>query len=171
MSTNLEYREIEIQRKRESRWQTSDAQRVKERQRARARDKIQLRYFLLEEQHENFVAEVRKWEMLAATTVKMSGSEKKLQEQVRHFFIKRLTRNFMEVSRCSRAKQRQKNVPKSARKYKRNVLMPPKHTPWIELIQYGCPIGRKVYSVSVLVPTRSLGPLVSPSGLWPVGAV
>ena len=109
----MEYREIEIQRKRESRWQASDAQRVKELQRARARDKIQLRYFLLEEQHENFVAAVRKWEMLAATTVKMSGSEKKVQEQVRHFFIKRLTRKFMEVSRCSRAKQRQRNVQKS----------------------------------------------------------
>ena len=97
MSTNLEYREIEIQRKRESRWQASDAQRVKERQRARVRDKIQLRYFLVEEQHENFVAAVRKWEMLAATTVKMSGSEKKVQEQVRRFFTKRLTRKFMEV--------------------------------------------------------------------------
>ena len=34
-------------------------------------------HHLLEEQHENFVAAVRKWEMLAATKVKMSGSEKK----------------------------------------------------------------------------------------------
>ena len=34
-------------------------------------------FFLLEERHENFVAAVRKWEMLAATEVKMSGSEKK----------------------------------------------------------------------------------------------
>ena len=31
----------------------------------------------MEERHENFVAAVRKWEMLAATEVKMSGSEKK----------------------------------------------------------------------------------------------
>ena len=37
---------------------------------------------------------------------------KKVQEQVRHFFIKRLTRKFMEVSRCSHAKQRQRNVQK-----------------------------------------------------------
>ena len=42
MSTNLEYRATERQRKRESRWQASEAQRV----------------FLLEEQHENFVAAV-----------------------------------------------------------------------------------------------------------------
>ena len=43
-------------------------------------------FFLLEEQHENFVAVVRKWEMLAATKVKMiSGSEKKSeQKHVRH---------------------------------------------------------------------------------------
>jgi len=31
----------------------------------------------LEEKHENFIAAVRKREMLAATMVKMSGSEKK----------------------------------------------------------------------------------------------
>ena len=38
-------------------------------------------FFLLEEQHENFVAVVRKWEMLAATKVKMiSGSEKKVNK-------------------------------------------------------------------------------------------
>ena len=35
---------------------------------------------------------------------------KKKQKQVRHFFIKRLTRKFMEVSRCICAKQRQRNV-------------------------------------------------------------
>ena len=50
--------------------------------------------------------------MLAATTVKMSGSEKKVQEQVRRFFTKRLTRKFMEVSHCSRAKQWQRSVQK-----------------------------------------------------------
>ena len=38
-------------------------------------------FFLLEEQDENFVAVVRKWEMLAATKVKMiSGSEKKVNK-------------------------------------------------------------------------------------------
>ena len=76
MSTNSEYRERERQRKRESRRQTSEAQREKERQRTRARDKKQRRHFLLGEQHENFVAPVRKWEMVAPTKVKISGSEK-----------------------------------------------------------------------------------------------
>ena len=54
MSKNLEYRE------RESRRQASKAQREKERQRARARDKKQRIQFLLQEDHENFVAAVRK---------------------------------------------------------------------------------------------------------------
>ena len=59
MSTNLEYRET--QRKRESRRQASEAQRDKERQRARARDKkTEGDIFLLVEQHENFLAAVRK---------------------------------------------------------------------------------------------------------------
>ena len=52
MSTNLEYRARERQRKRESRRQASEAQREKGRQRSRARDKKQRRHCLLEEQHE-----------------------------------------------------------------------------------------------------------------------
>ena len=56
MSTNLEYRVGEIQRKRESRRQASEAQREKGRQRSGARGKKQRRHFLMEEQHENFVA-------------------------------------------------------------------------------------------------------------------
>ena len=63
MSTNLEYRSGERQRKRESRRRASEAQRGKGRQRSRARDEKQRRHFLLEEQHENFVAAVTKWEM------------------------------------------------------------------------------------------------------------
>ena len=40
---------------------------------------------------------------------KMSGSEKKSErEHVRHF----LHKNFLDVSRCGRAKQRQRNVQK-----------------------------------------------------------
>ena len=58
MSTNLEYRAGERQRKRESRRQASEAQRGKGRQRSRARDKKQ-DIFLLKEQNENFVAAVR----------------------------------------------------------------------------------------------------------------
>ena len=67
----------ERQRKRESRRQASETEREKRRQRARSRDKNQRRHFLLEEKHKNLVAAVRKWEMLAATNVKKSGSEKK----------------------------------------------------------------------------------------------
>ena len=67
MSTNLEYRAGERQKKRESRRQASEDQREKGRQRSRARDKKQRGHFLLEEQHENFVVAVTKWEMLAAT--------------------------------------------------------------------------------------------------------
>ena len=48
MSTNLEYRARETQRKRESRRQTSEAQ----------REKNKGDIFLLEEQHENVVAAV-----------------------------------------------------------------------------------------------------------------
>ena len=61
MSTNLEYRARETQRKRESKRQASEAQREKGRQRFRARDKNKGGiFFLLEEQHENFVAAVTK---------------------------------------------------------------------------------------------------------------
>ena len=60
MSTNLEYRERERQRKRESGRLVSEAQREKERQGASATDKKLRRHFLLEEKHENFVAAVRK---------------------------------------------------------------------------------------------------------------
>ena len=63
MSIKVEYRAGERQRKRESRRQASEAQRGKGRQRSRARDEKQRRHFLLEEQHENFVAAVTKWEM------------------------------------------------------------------------------------------------------------
>ena len=49
---------------------------VDNRERARASDWKQRRKISLEEKHENFMAEVRKWEMLEASKVKMSGSEK-----------------------------------------------------------------------------------------------
>ena len=47
--------------------------------------------------------------------VKISGSEKKSErEHVTRFPPKkRVTKKFLDVSRCSRAKQRQQNVPKS----------------------------------------------------------
>ena len=60
MSTNLEYRARETQRKRESRRQASEVQREKGRQRSRVREKNKGDIFLLQEQHDNFVAAVRK---------------------------------------------------------------------------------------------------------------
>ena len=72
MSTNLEYRAGERQRKRkrESRRQAA-GQRSSTRERAtEVLSETGLKTeetFLLEEQHENFVAAATKWEMLAAT--------------------------------------------------------------------------------------------------------
>ena len=50
--------------------------------------------------------------MLAATKVKICGSERKKNEQDMYDIssIKRVTRVFLEVSRCIRAKQSQRNV-------------------------------------------------------------
>ena len=49
--------------------------------------------------------------MLAATRVKMSDSEKRVNKNTSDIpTIKRITRKFLEVSRNSRAKQRQRNV-------------------------------------------------------------
>ena len=69
------------------------------------------------EKHEHFNVAMRKWEMLAATKVKTSGSKKKnAQEHMQYFLscssIKSVTRNF-KVSRYSRstAKKCTKNLP------------------------------------------------------------
>ena len=52
--------------------------------------------------------------MLAATRVKMSGSKKKKNRNTYNISsIKHVTRKFLKVSRCSRAKQRQRNGKKS----------------------------------------------------------
>ena len=51
--------------------------------------------------------------MLAAIEVKMSGGEKRVNKNTFDISsIKRVTRKFLEVSRCSRAKQWQRNVQK-----------------------------------------------------------
>ena len=50
---------------------------VENRERAKGRNTQQLRPISLEEKHQNFTAAVRKWEMLAATKVKMCGNQKK----------------------------------------------------------------------------------------------
>ena len=71
------------QRKRESRLRASEAQRDKGRQRSRARDKKKKwRNFFLEEQHQNFVAAVTRWEMLAATN-KMQGENERQWKKVK----------------------------------------------------------------------------------------
>ena len=45
--------------------------------------------------------------------VRITGSEKKVNENTYDISsIKRVTKKFLEVSRCSRAKQRQRNVQK-----------------------------------------------------------
>ena len=45
--------------------------------------------------------------------VKITGSEKEVKEHTDDISsIKRVTKKFLEVSRCSRAKQRQRNVQK-----------------------------------------------------------
>ena len=73
-----------------------------------------IRSCLLEEQHENFLAAVRKWEILAATKVKISEWKNVHNNRYDISSIKRVTRTFLKVSRCGRAKieQRQRNVPK-----------------------------------------------------------
>ena len=92
MSTNLEYRARETQRKRESRRQASEAQRAKGRQRSRARDKKQRRYF--------FVTAVTKWEILAATNArwKWAGVKKVNKKRYDISSVKRVTKKFLEVS-------------------------------------------------------------------------
>ena len=60
VSTNLEYRAGERQRKRESRRQASEVQRERGRQSLERGIKNKGDIFLLEEQHENFVAAVTK---------------------------------------------------------------------------------------------------------------
>ena len=73
----------------------------------------------MEEQHEQFkqfVAAVRKWEIRAAMKVKMRGSEKRKVNKNTYDIssIKRVTRKFLEVSRCGRAKQWQKKCTKKS---------------------------------------------------------
>ena len=48
---------------------------VNNRERAKESDQKQRRQISLEEKQKNFIAAVRKWEMLAASKVKMSGSK------------------------------------------------------------------------------------------------
>ena len=88
---------------------------VENRARARERNKEQRRPISLEEKHEYFITVVRKSELLAATKVKISSSEKKKVNRNTYNIssIKSVTRKFLEKSRCSGSKQRQRNAQKS----------------------------------------------------------
>ena len=72
---------------------------------------------MLEEQHENLVAAVTKWEMLAATNQMQGENERQWKKVNENMYdissIKSVTKKFLVVSRCCRAKQRQRNVQKS----------------------------------------------------------
>ena len=83
MSTNLEYRAGERQRKRESRRHASEAQREKGRQRSRARDKQQRRHFFGTRTTSHFCSCSEKIRNASGhqCKVKMSGSEKKVNEK------------------------------------------------------------------------------------------
>ena len=87
MPTNLEYRARERQRKRESRWQASEAQRVKGRQRSRARDKKtkETIFFFVG----NFVAVVTN-ACGHQCKVKLSGIEK-VNEKTYDVFLQKLS--------------------------------------------------------------------------------
>ena len=72
-----------------------------------------IKSYLLEEQHEKFLAAVRKWEILAATKMKMGEWKKVNNNKYDISSVKIVTRKFLEVSRCGRSKQRQRNVQKN----------------------------------------------------------
>ena len=80
MSTNLEYRARERQRKRESRWQASKVQQEKEWQRSRARDKKQRRHFFVGRTTWKFCNGGDKMRNASGhqCKVKMNASEKKV---------------------------------------------------------------------------------------------
>ena len=72
--------------------------------------------FLLEEQHENFVAVVTTWGILAATNARWKWAEVKQKVNKNTYDIsskKCVTKKFLELSRCSHTKkQRQRKVQK-----------------------------------------------------------
>ena len=110
MSTNLEYRETERQRKRESR---ATGQRSSTRKGARARER---------DRKDKTKGDIFCWRnnmkfcsggMLAATKGENERQLKRVNKNTSDIpFIKRVTRKFLEVSCNSRAKQRQRNVQK-----------------------------------------------------------
>ena len=71
--------------------------------------------FLLEEQHENFVAEVTTWGILAATNARWKWAEVKQIVNKNTYDIsskKCVTKKFLELSRCSHTKSNGKEMYK-----------------------------------------------------------
>ena len=86
---------------------------MEKRERARVRNKKQQRRpILLVEKHENVTAAVKKMRNVTghAPRRKWAAVKKKVNRNTYIPSIKRVTGKFLEVSRCSRAKQRQRNV-------------------------------------------------------------
>ena len=84
MPTNLKYRARERQRKRESRRQPA---KLNEKKDDRDLEREQRRHFLLEKQHENFVAAVTKFEMLSDTnTRRKCAAAKKVNKNAYEIF-------------------------------------------------------------------------------------
>ena len=111
----LKLRKTDSLRRRESRLQASETQWEKGWQRSRARDKKQRRHFFVGRTTWKFCSGGDKMRNASGhqCKVKMSGSEKKVNENTYDISsIKRVTKKFLEVSRCSCAKQRQRNVQK-----------------------------------------------------------
>ena len=109
MSTNLEYRERQRQRKRGSRQQASKGHPEKGQQRYRARDKKQRRHFVVGKKTWKVFSVDEKMRNASGhqCKVKMSGSEKKVNNNTYDIpFIKHVTKKFLEVSCFSHAKQR-----------------------------------------------------------------
>ena len=113
MSINLEYIARERESKRESRRQASETQREKGRQRSRAKDKKNKgdTFFFCWKNNMKFCSGGDKMRNASGHQCKekMSGSKKKVKENT--YDISSI-KKFLEVSRCSRARQRQRNVQK-----------------------------------------------------------
>ena len=112
MSTNLEYKERERQRWRESRRQASETQREEKRLIARARDKKKKGNMFCWRYNKKFCGAVEK---MRNAKCHQGENERQWKKKVNKntcyiSSIKRVTRMFLEVSRCSRAKQWQRNV-------------------------------------------------------------
>ena len=105
MSTNLEYRARKSLRPAKLNEKKGD------RDLEREIKKEMRHFFLLEGQHENFIAAVIKWEMLAVTNARWKWVV--VKKKVNISSKQRVTsKKFLEVSRCSRGKQRQSNEQK-----------------------------------------------------------